>query len=96
MVSFDNPVSQFTPDPFPLTDGRAFVAPFWADVDNRIRGEVYYRQSQDEQLLQRVTEDINVYFPAENFAATWVFVATWDQVAFYGSLSSKVGLLHQV
>ncbi|XP_077196888.1 alpha-tectorin-like [Paroedura picta] len=96
VVSFDNPVSQYTPDPFPLTDGRAFVAPFWADVDNRITGEVYYRQSQDQQLLQRVTTDIGVYFPRETFVATWVFVATWDRVAFYGSLSSKVNTFQAV
>lgn len=91
VVSFGNPVSQFTPDPFPLMDGRAFVAPFWADVDNRIAGEVYYRQSQDQGLLRRVTADVNAYFPHEKFTATWAFVATWDQVAFYGSLSTKVG-----
>ncbi|KAL8220175.1 UNVERIFIED_CONTAM: hypothetical protein K2H54_040035 [Gekko kuhli] len=96
VVSFENSVSQFTPDPFPLTDGRAFVAPFWADVDNRITGEVYYRESQDEQLLQRVTADVNVYFPTETFVATWVFVATWDRVAFYGSLSSKVNTFQAV
>ncbi|XP_042295751.1 alpha-tectorin-like [Sceloporus undulatus] len=96
VVSFDKPVSQFTPDPFPLTDGRAFVAPFWADVDNRIQGEVYYRQSQDKRLLQRVTADINAYFPKEKFIATWAFVATWDRVAFYGSLSSKVNTFQAV
>ncbi|KAH0631346.1 hypothetical protein JD844_005637 [Phrynosoma platyrhinos] len=96
VVSFDKPVSQFTPDPFPLTDGRAFVAPFWADVDNRIKGEVYYRQSQDKRLLQKVTADINTYFPKEKFIATWAFVATWDQVAFYGSLSSKVNTFQVV
>ncbi|XP_066494914.1 alpha-tectorin-like, partial [Tiliqua scincoides] len=96
VVSFGQPVSQFTPDPFPLTDGRAFVAPFWADVDNRITGEVYYRQTQERQLLQRATADINAYFLDERFTATWVFVATWDQVAFYGSLSSKVNTFQAV
>ncbi|XP_063168377.1 alpha-tectorin-like [Candoia aspera] len=96
VVSFGNPVSQFTPDPFPLMDGRAFVAPFWADVDNRITGEVYYRQSQDQGLLRRVTADINAYFPHEKFTATWAFVATWDHVAFYGSLSSKVNTFQAV
>ncbi|XP_026541083.1 alpha-tectorin-like [Notechis scutatus] len=96
VVSFGNPVSQFTPDPFPLMDGRTFVAPFWADVDNRITGDVYYRQSQDQGLLQRVTADINAYFPHENFTATWAFVATWDQVAFYGSLSTKVNTFQAV
>uniref|UniRef100_A0A8C8RVE9 Alpha-tectorin n=1 Tax=Pelusios castaneus TaxID=367368 RepID=A0A8C8RVE9_9SAUR len=82
IVSFGVPVNQYTPDSFPLTDGRAFVAPFWADVDNRITGEVCYRESQDHQLLQRVTADINTYFPREAFTATWLFVATWDFCEF--------------
>uniref|UniRef100_A0A8D0GFK2 NIDO domain-containing protein n=1 Tax=Sphenodon punctatus TaxID=8508 RepID=A0A8D0GFK2_SPHPU len=96
VVSFDVPVSQYTPDSFPVEDGRAFVAPFWADVDNRITGEVYYRQSQDQQLLQRVTADINTYFPHHKFAAAWLFVATWDQVTFYGAKSSKVNTFQAV
>ncbi|XP_074837543.1 alpha-tectorin-like [Carettochelys insculpta] len=96
VVSFGVPVNQFTPDSFPLSDGRAFVAPFWADVDNRITGEVYYRQSQDPQLLQKVTADINAYFAHEEFTATWLFVATWDRVTFYGSQSSKVNTFQVV
>ncbi|XP_034612857.1 alpha-tectorin-like [Trachemys scripta elegans] len=96
VVSFGVPVNQFTPDSFPLTDGRAFVAPFWADVDNRITGEVCFRQSRDPQLLQRVTADINTYFPHEEFTATWLFVATWDRVTFYGSKSSKVNTFQVV
>ncbi|KAF7242289.1 IgGFc-binding protein [Varanus komodoensis] len=91
VVSFGKFISQFTPDPIPLLDGQAFVALFWADVDNHITGEVYYRQSQNEELLQRVAVGISAYFPDGNFTATWAFVATWDQVAFSGSLSSKVG-----
>uniref|UniRef100_H3A4Z5 Tectorin alpha n=1 Tax=Latimeria chalumnae TaxID=7897 RepID=H3A4Z5_LATCH len=96
VVSFGVSVSQFTPDAFPLGDGRAFVAPFWGDVHNGITGNVFYRQSTDSQLLQRATRDINQYFPNLNFTATWMFVATWDRVAYYGSTSSKVNTFQAV
>ena len=35
VLSFDTPVSQFTPQSFPLGDGRMIVAPYWGDVDTR-------------------------------------------------------------
>ncbi|XP_043935288.1 alpha-tectorin-like [Protopterus annectens] len=89
VVSFQAPVSQYTPNAFPLSDGRAFVAPFWADVDNSLYGSVYYRESVNAELLHRTTAEVNRYFPELQFTTTWVFVATWDQVAFFGSLSSK-------
>ena len=38
----------YTPDPLPLDDDDYIViAPFWADVDIRIGGEIYYRESTD-------------------------------------------------
>uniref|UniRef100_A0A8D0GH68 NIDO domain-containing protein n=1 Tax=Sphenodon punctatus TaxID=8508 RepID=A0A8D0GH68_SPHPU len=90
VVSFGVPVPQYTPDPFPLADGRPFVAPFWADVDNSLGGEVYYRQTQDPELLSRFTADINQYFPEIPFNAIWALVATWDQVTYFASASKKV------
>ncbi|XP_053908627.1 sushi, nidogen and EGF-like domain-containing protein 1 isoform X2 [Cuculus canorus] len=89
VVSFDARVAQYTPDPFPLADGRPFVAPYWADVDNVLGGEVFYRETTQEALLERVTENINRYFPTVPFAAAWAFVATWDHVAYYGSNTNK-------
>ncbi|XP_051499903.1 sushi, nidogen and EGF-like domain-containing protein 1 isoform X2 [Apus apus] len=89
VISFDAKVSQYTPDPFPLADGRPFVTPYWADVDNVRGGDVFYRETTDTPLLARVTQDINQYFPTTPFTATWAFVATWDHVAYYGSVSEK-------
>ncbi|XP_043935285.1 alpha-tectorin-like [Protopterus annectens] len=89
LISFNVSVGQYTPDAFPLADGRAFIAPFWADVDNRLYGDVYYRENSDPALLQRATTDVNRYFPDLHFTANWVFVATWDRVAYYGSSSTK-------
>ncbi|XP_041037197.1 alpha-tectorin-like, partial [Carcharodon carcharias] len=96
VVSFGSRVSQYTPNTFPLLDGRAFIAPFWGDVDNRISGTIYYRDTRDASLLRRATADINKYAPGLSFEAQWVFVATWDRVAFYGSQTSKVNSFQAV
>ncbi|KAJ1075812.1 hypothetical protein K5549_021662, partial [Capra hircus] len=89
VVSFNVLVSQFTPESFPLTDGRAFIAPFWADVHNGIRGEIYYRETMDPVILKRATKDIRKYFKdMATFSATWVFIVTWEEVTFYGGSST--------
>ncbi|EGW06607.1 Alpha-tectorin [Cricetulus griseus] len=89
VVSFNVLVSQFTPESFPLTDGRAFIAPFWADVHNGIRGEIYYRETMDPAILRRATKDIRKYFKdMTTFSATWVFIVTWEEVTFYGGSST--------
>ncbi|KAI2563282.1 TBCEL-TECTA readthrough, partial [Homo sapiens] len=89
VVSFNVLVSQFTPESFPLTDGRAFVAPFWADVHNGIRGEIYYRETMEPAILKRATKDIRKYFKdMATFSATWVFIVTWEEVTFYGGSST--------
>ncbi|XP_019353974.1 IgGFc-binding protein-like [Alligator mississippiensis] len=90
LVSFGAPETQYTSDPFPLPDGRALVAPFWADVDVRVAGRVLYRQSRAPGILARATADVGAAFPHLPFTAAWVFVATWDRVAFYGATVAKV------
>jgi len=41
-VSFSNPYSTFTPSGFPVNDF-PMLAPFWADVDTRSGGQVFYK-----------------------------------------------------
>ncbi|XP_042714715.2 sushi, nidogen and EGF-like domain-containing protein 1 isoform X6 [Chrysemys picta bellii] len=88
IISFLKEVSQFTPVAFPISKDRRVVAAFWADVDNRRAGEVYYRESKDQTILERATKDIGQYFPEFlEFSAVWVFVATWHRVTFFGGSS---------
>ncbi|XP_063058064.1 sushi, nidogen and EGF-like domain-containing protein 1 isoform X2 [Engraulis encrasicolus] len=85
LVSFLREVSQFTPVAFPIAGDRRVVAPFWADVDNRRAGTVFYRESQEPAVLRRATADIRGYFPEfPEFESTWTLVATWHQVTFFG------------
>ncbi|KAK1336807.1 hypothetical protein QTO34_002842 [Cnephaeus nilssonii] len=90
IISFLKEVSQFTPVAFPIAKDRCVVAAFWADVDNRRAGDVYYREATDPAVLRRATEDVRRSFPElPDFSATWVFIATWYRVTFFGGSSSS-------
>lgn len=87
-MSFLREVSQFTPVAFPIAGDRRVVAPFWADVDNRRAGRVFYRESREPSILSRASGDVNAYFSEfPRFNATWVLISTWHQVTFFGGNS---------
>uniref|UniRef100_A0A8C6Y043 NIDO domain-containing protein n=1 Tax=Naja naja TaxID=35670 RepID=A0A8C6Y043_NAJNA len=96
VVSFGKYVSEYTPTAFPLKEGIPFVAPFWADVDNRVSGSIYWRQTEDSVLLSRFAADLSRYLVDISFTPTWMFIATWDQVGYYGSASNKVNTFQAV
>ncbi|KAI0239247.1 hypothetical protein LSAT2_010015 [Lamellibrachia satsuma] len=86
LISFLVEVSQYTPDAFPLAQNRRLVAAFWADVDTRMNsGRVYYRETTDSEILQRATDDVRrAFVRLTRFSATWVFIASWHNVTFFG------------
>ena len=45
----------YTPQEFPL-DNFPLIAPFWADVDTRGTGEVWYRNTTNETFKDSVKE----------------------------------------
>ena len=87
-ISFDGPLSTFTPQSFPLK-GFPLIAPYWADVDTRGTGSVYYRETTDANLLRRARDDILRAFSIW-FEPTFLFVATWDSVGHYDSNTERV------
>ncbi|XP_067897947.1 sushi, nidogen and EGF-like domain-containing protein 1 isoform X5 [Heterodontus francisci] len=88
IISFLKEVSQFTPVAFPISNDRRVVAVFWADVDNRRAGDVFFRETKDPAILQSATDDIRRYFPElEEFTTQWALVATWYRVTFFGGSS---------
>ncbi|XP_016381115.1 alpha-tectorin-like [Sinocyclocheilus rhinocerous] len=82
-LTFDWPWYSYFPYQFPGYGGEDLIAPFWTDIDNRGNGFISYRQYSSGSVLAEATQDINQYFPDLSFSATWVFVATWDRVAYY-------------
>ncbi|KAL7857480.1 hypothetical protein SRHO_G00163790 [Serrasalmus rhombeus] len=82
-LTFDQPWDSYTPTQFNAYSGRDVIAPFWTDIDNRGAGTISYNQYSNGSVLSQATRDINQYFPQFIFTASWVFVATWDKVAYY-------------
>ena len=90
VISFINEVRSYSPNPFPLAGQLRMIAALWTDIDtSRNGGRAYFRETTDADLLQRATNDVRSAFGAlTQFTATWVFVATWHKVTYYGGSSS--------
>uniref|UniRef100_A0A673INH0 NIDO domain-containing protein n=1 Tax=Sinocyclocheilus rhinocerous TaxID=307959 RepID=A0A673INH0_9TELE len=82
-LTFDGAWYSYSPYQFPAYGGKDLIAPFWTDIDNRWNGVISYQQYTSGSVLTQATQDINQYFPDLSFSASWVFVATWDRVAYY-------------
>ncbi|XP_063425357.1 protein mesh-like [Mytilus trossulus] len=88
-ISFDEELSTYTPSAFPLSGNKKIVSPYWCDIDTNNGGDVWYYETNDRDVLFNATDDIQKTFPEQkNFRAAWVFVATWDNVAFFGASST--------
>ncbi|KAK7123139.1 hypothetical protein R3I94_020054 [Phoxinus phoxinus] len=83
-LTFEEPFYQRYPYDFPGYSTRGIIAPLWTDIDITHNGTISYRQVTDGHLLNRASRDINQYYPNLNFSASWVFIATWDKVPYYG------------
>lgn len=79
-------ISQFTPENFPTS--YAFICPFWADTDVTKGGAIWYKLTTEKTIKNRATNDVKTFFPKmTNFQASWVLVATWYDLPFYGCTS---------
>lgn len=86
VISFVINVNQYTPERFPLGDGRRLVAPFWGDADTRTTGKVFYRETSDRNLLIKAASDItSIYVECKAFRPAWLMIATWYEVPFFGA-----------
>lgn len=82
-MSFNNEMPTFFNVPFPL-DYPALAA-FYANVDLRGSGQVYYREDRDQRTLAHANGLVSRFYPRYQgrFTATSVFVATWHRVGYY-------------
>ena len=95
MISFTAPVTRFTPDPFPIR-GRFLIAPFWADVDTRGIGKIYFKETTDDDLLNKandVIQDATLQAAGlSRFKPSWMLIATWYKVGYFSSHTDQVGI----
>ncbi|VDI06757.1 Hypothetical predicted protein, partial [Mytilus galloprovincialis] len=90
-LTFISALSRYTPESFPFQRNASVIATYWADVDTKTVGDVWYRETSNPTLLGRASSDIRTSFPQQpKFNASWIFITTWDDVAFFGA--DEVGL----
>ena len=69
----------------------ALIAPFWADVDTREIGEVFYRQTNESSCIRNVTTILHAVFEdAVGFTPFTLFIATWNNVGYYNRNRDQV------
>ena len=89
ILSFNFFYNPRTPLSLPLRE--KIIAPYWADVDTREVGKIFYRQSSDPDLLTKAANDISKAFPmSQNVTVTNLMIATWDAVGYYFRNGDKV------
>ncbi len=88
-MSFEGPYEEHEVCTFPCITVPA-IAPYWADLDFRFRGRIYYRSTQDAGILEQVAEMIanvnpglNDYQPTEALIVTWFEAMLTPDVSFF-------------
>ncbi|XP_050523369.1 nidogen isoform X2 [Daktulosphaira vitifoliae] len=95
LVSFNSEMPTFFNVPFPL-DYPAMAA-FYANIDLRGSGQVYYRESRDSRVLGQVNELVRRFYPRQSqFRAATAFIATWYQVGYYKKNADKTNTFQVV
>ncbi|XP_071482857.1 sushi, nidogen and EGF-like domain-containing protein 1, partial [Diadema antillarum] len=95
LLSFLVSFRQYTPAPFPLGGDRRLIAPFWADVDTNRGGRLSFREvlrlGQNEAMFEEADGIIrSAFVDMRQFTSSWLFIATWDRVAFFGSMNPSI------
>ena len=95
VISLSSDFDDSVAHPLPLTGTDKIIAPYWADVDITGTGDIYYRQTTDDDLLARATEQIRTAFPYSQVVSVEnLLVATWDRVGYYPEGTDKVKCLY--
>ncbi|KAL6474885.1 hypothetical protein MHYP_G00159250 [Metynnis hypsauchen] len=79
-LAFSQPVlPDANPNPRIAED---IIAPLWTDIETNNTGIISYQQATSGNLVEGVTNDMNMLYPGLNFSASWVFRGTWRRVHF--------------
>ncbi|XP_065916685.1 uncharacterized protein [Dysidea avara] len=91
VISFGSPFNVHTPSSLPLNGTDEIIAPYWADVDTRRTGNIYYRQTTDPSLLFKANREIRAAFPmCGDVTIQNLLIATWHRVGYHFTKSDKI------
>lgn len=83
-VSFETEIPAYRSNMI-IPFGYKIIAPFFADIDIRLSGNVYYRETFDPSLKSKAAQDIGRAFPGKRHYPISLIIVTWDQVGYYES-----------
>ena len=89
VVSFGTNFTDHDLRPFPLSTSDILIAPFWYDSNVENHGQVLFRLSDNQTLLNEVGSTINDTLEFD-FTPTMLFIVTLNILEFDASLDFKV------
>ena len=61
------------------------ITPYWADLDLKYGGNVFYRQTTDTIIIEKASVQIkNSFHSFNNAQFNWAFIITWSNISFFG------------
>lgn len=82
-ITFLASYSSYIPIKFPIST--PLIALFWSDINVKIGGNIYYRESSSVSDIENAKSDIIKAYPEfSTFTPKRAYVITWDEVAAYG------------
>lgn len=88
VLSFRDSFLDFVPESFPIPTN-VLIAPFWDDSDNTLGGQVFYRFTDNQEILDVISTRINGAFPV-NFNPLTAFIVTWYQLPQFQGVPTTV------
>ena len=92
VLSFRNSFTNFLSRPFPRSTN-VLIAPFWDDSDVQNGGQVLFRLSDNETLLNQVGTTINDALDDDLFYPAFLFIATWNRIPEFNRDPSIVNFI---
>ena len=90
LISARERYTQFVPSPFTREFSafpHAIIAPLWADFDSRDQGSIYYRVTNDSEVLDQIVDTISNLNPDLNsYTPKQALIATWEDIIPYSAL----------
>ena len=89
VVSFGYDFTDSISRPFPLSTSDILLAPFWDDSNVEIGGQILFRLSDNQTLLNQVGSIIYEYY----FTPTMLFIVTWNRIPEFGGSPDIVSVI---
>ena len=77
-----------------MGDGLRLIAPYWADVDTRKSGKVWFREINDTNTLSRIQLQVEKLNRGNSFHPEFALIVTWDRVGYYSEHYDLVSNRH--